>query len=201
MNASDVRILQELQPEHRDALVRLFCSTFPEVIVPVFGSAERCARLLERSLTNGRILTAIRKDQLVGFAGLHYSRQEWFDPSLTQLLGVMQWSTLRVMVMGIILFKRPKPDALHLDTLAVHPDMRGQGIGTHLIQAVKALAQSEGKRRITLEVEDTNPRAKRLYERMRFVEDRFEKLPWPWSKAFAFSGSYCMSKDAEDSEL
>lgn len=190
-----VEIRQGLDAKHTEAVIRLFCDTFPEIIVPVFGSIERCARLLERSLVSDRILTAILGDQLVGFAGLHFSGQEWFDPSLSQLVGVMQWSILRVIAMGIILFKRPKSDVLHLDTLAVHPDARGQGIGTQLIQAVEALAESEGKRRVTLEVEDINPRAKAFYERLEFMEDKFEKLPWPWKTQFAFCGSYRMRKD------
>ena len=190
-----------LDVRHKDEFIRLFCDTFPEIIVPVFGSIERCARLLERSLATDRILTAISDDRLVGFAGLHYSRQEWFDPSLFQLLSSMRWGIFRVTAMGIILFKRPKSDVLHLDTLAVHPDVEGQGIGTQLIRAVEALAQSEGKRWVTLKVEDINPRAKRLYERLGFVTDKFEKLPWPWRTRFSFSGSYRMSKNVACSEL
>ena len=189
-----------LDARHKDEFVRLFCNTFPEIIVPVFGSVERCARLLERSLANDRILTAISGEQLIGFAGLHYSRREWFDPGLSQLLTSMRWGIFRVMAMGIILFKHPKPDVLHLDTLVVHADVRGQGIGTQLVDAVVALANAEGKRFVTLEVEDINPRAKRLYERIGFSEEKFEKLPWPWRKAFAFSGSYRMSKDLACSE-
>ncbi len=188
-------IRRGIDERHKEAFIRLFCDTFPEIIVPVFGSIERCGRLLERSLATDRILTAVLDDQLIGFAGLHYSRWEWFDPSLSQLFRVMRWSIFRVMAMGIVLFKRPKSDVLHLDTLAVYPDVRDQGIGTQLVDAVIALANTEGKRFVTLEVEDINPHAKRLYERLGFVVDKFEKLPWPWSVAFPFSGSYRMSKD------
>ena len=191
MNPSDVTIFQGLQPEHREALIQLFCGTFPEIIVPVFGSAERCALLLEGSLGEDRILTAISDTQLVGFACLNYSGR--------QLLSVTRMSIFRVMAMGIILFKRPKPDVLHLDTLAVHVDARGQGIGTQLLRAVEALAQSEGKRLVTLEVEDINPQAKKLYESLGFREGKFEKMPWPWRVAFPFSGSYQMSKEDANS--
>jgi len=184
----------------KDDLIRLFCNTFPGIIIPVFGSVERCARLLAQSLANDRILTALMDDRLVGFAGLHYSHREWFDPSLSSLIRVTRWGFFRVMAMGIVLFKRPKPDVLHLDTLVVHADVRGQGIGTQLLDAVVALANAEGKRYVTLEVEDINPRAKCLYERLGFVVDRFEKLPWPWRTRFPFSGSYCMSRDLERSE-
>ncbi len=184
-----------LDDRHKDEFIRLFCDEFPEIIVPVFGSVELCARLLERSLATDRILTALMDDRLIGFAGLHYSRREWFDPSLSQLLGAARWGVFRVMAMGIILFKRPKSDVLHLDTLTVHPEMRSKGIGTQLVDAVVALANAEGKRHVTLEVEDINPRAKCLYERLGFVVDKFEKLPWPWRTRFPFSGSYCMSRD------
>ena len=196
-----IEIRLGLDAEYKGDFIRMFCDAFPEIIVPVFGSVERCARLLEGSIANDRILTAVLDKRLVGFAGLHYSGKEWFDPSAPQLVRLMHWSTFRVAVMGIVLFKRPKPETLHLDTLAVHADMRGQGIGTQLIEAVEALAQSEGKRLITLEVEDINPRVKYLYERSGFSEETFKKLPWPWSRAFTFSGSYWMSKDVTLSEL
>lgn len=198
--AMSAEIRLGLDAQHRQAFIELFCESFSEVIVPVFGSAERCARLLDVSIAEDRILSAVSDGRLVGFAGLHYSGQEWFDPSLAQLAAVMRWRVFRVIAMGIILFKRPKPDTLHLDTLAVHPDMRGQGIGTQLIQAVEALAQAEGKRSVTLEVEDINPRARLFYARNGFSEERFNKLPWLWRRAFSFSGSYWMSKDVEAPE-
>lgn len=195
-----VQIRVGLDARHEEAFIQLFCDTFPEIIVPVFGSIEQCKRLLQRSLANDRILTAVTDEQLVGFAGLHYSSQQWFDPSLSSLIRVTRWGFFRVVAMGIILFKRPKPDVMHLDTLAVHPDVRGQGIGTQLVDAVVALANTEGKRFVTLEVEDVNPHAKHFYERIEFVENKFEKLPWPWRARFQFSGLYCMSKDLQSSE-
>ena len=197
----DVTIHHGLQPEHREALVQLFCATFPEIVVPVFGSAERCARLMEVSIEEARILSAVLNGRLVGFAGLHYSEQEWFNPKLARLIAVMHWRVFRVVAMGIILFKHPKPNTMHIDALAVHPDMRGQGIGRQLIQAVENRAQSEGKQHVTLEVEDINPRAKHLYERSGFSEEKFNKLPWPWSQAFEFAGSCWMSKDVTYVEI
>ena len=61
-------------------------------------------------------------------------------------------------------------------------------------------AQSEGARRVKLEVEDINPLAKRLYERVGFSEDKFERLTWPRRIRFRFFGSCRMSEDLALSE-
>jgi len=188
-----------LEAGHKPDLIQLFCATFSEVIVPVFGSAVRCQQLLKQSLATDRILSAVSEGRFIGFAGLHFSGREWFNPDLGSLIQAMRWGTFRTVAVGIVLFERPKSDVLHLDTLAVHPDLRGRGVGTQLIAGVEALARAEGKRQVTLDAEDINPRAKQLYKRLGYGTDRFKKLPWPWSNEFAFSGSYRMSKDLQTS--
>jgi ribosomal-protein-alanine N-acetyltransferase len=55
-----------------------------------------------------------------------------------------------------------------LDTLAVHPTARRQGIGAALVQGVLAWASRHGAARLTLEVRAANASALRLYERLGF---------------------------------
>lgn len=59
-------------------------------------------------------------------------------------------------------------DEAHISTLAVRPDLRGQGIGTALLRAALARAQAFGAESITLEVRPSNAEAVRLYERFGF---------------------------------
>ena len=148
-------------------------------------------------MARNRILTATLDEQLIGFAGQHFSGQQCFDPSLRQLVHVMQWSTPVVLFMGSVLFEHPCSDTLHLDTLAVRSDARGRGIGAQLMRVLDAVAHSEDKRQITLDLEDTNSRARHLYERLGFRESGFKRLPWPWRKAFRFSGSYRRLKEIQ----
>ena len=55
-----------------------------------------------------------------------------------------------------------------LETLAVDPAARRQGIGAALLQAVLDWATSEGARRVSLEVRASNAAALGLYERFGF---------------------------------
>jgi ribosomal protein S18 acetylase RimI-like enzyme len=49
---------------------------------------------------------------------------------------------------------------------SVHPPLRGVGIGTELMHAAEALSCVRGYHTIVLGVEDSNPDARRLYDRL-----------------------------------
>lgn len=59
-------------------------------------------------------------------------------------------------------------DELHINTLAVSPERRRQGLATHLLREVMADAAREGARRATLEVRESNTAALELYARLGF---------------------------------
>ncbi len=59
-------------------------------------------------------------------------------------------------------------DEIHINNVAMLPDLRGQGIGTALMHRIFAEAQRLGARRATLEVRASNAGARRLYERLGF---------------------------------
>ncbi|MDJ0826163.1 MAG: GNAT family N-acetyltransferase [Rhodobacter sp.] len=68
------------------------------------------------------------------------------------------------------------PDTLLMDGIFVAETARGQGIGTALLDAIKAKAQARGLAHVRLDVIDTNPRARALYERQGFVAGHTEHL-------------------------
>lgn len=59
-------------------------------------------------------------------------------------------------------------DEIHINNVAILPDLRGQGIGTTLMNRVFDEAKRLGARRATLEVRASNEGARRLYERLGF---------------------------------
>jgi GNAT superfamily N-acetyltransferase len=62
------------------------------------------------------------------------------------------------------------PRRVHLVDIALRPDVRGLGVGTAVLQALKALAQAQNTP-LCLSVSTQNPQAKRLYLRLGFVAD------------------------------
>jgi [ribosomal protein S18]-alanine N-acetyltransferase len=60
-------------------------------------------------------------------------------------------------------------DELHINTLAVSPARRREGVATFLLHAVMAEAAREGARRATLEVRESNAPALQLYQRLGFT--------------------------------
>lgn len=67
-------------------------------------------------------------------------------------------------------------DELHIDTVAVAPDCRRQGMATWLMEQVLAEAEAAGARRATLEVRVSNTAARQLYERLGFTVAAVRKM-------------------------
>lgn len=59
-------------------------------------------------------------------------------------------------------------DEIHINNVAILPDLRGQGLGTALVRHVLAEGRRLGAGRATLEVRASNEGARRLYERLGF---------------------------------
>lgn len=57
----------------------------------------------------------------------------------------------------------------YLDSLVVSASSRGQGVGQALLKAAETRALQEDRQVIGLNVDDANPKAKALYERLGFI--------------------------------
>lgn len=70
------------------------------------------------------------------------------------------------------------PGAGFLWMLSVHDALQSCGIGTILIQAAEQRIRARGLRRAGLAVEESNPRARELYERLGYVAYGREPDSW-----------------------
>ena len=73
---------------------------------------------------------------------------------------------------------RTAHDELYVDGVAVVDEMRGKGIGSHLFNRLVRIAAKNEVRKISLEVIDTNQRARALYEHLGFVATTQQSI-WP----------------------
>ncbi|AVK62088.1 GNAT family N-acetyltransferase [Lactobacillus sp. CBA3605] len=64
-----------------------------------------------------------------------------------------------------------RPGEWYLSMLAVDPKRQGQGIGSQLLAALPAVAQAQGLTKLSLNVDEGNPKAAKLYHRQGFVAD------------------------------
>lgn len=74
--------------------------------------------------------------------------------------------------MSIQIDKEAEIEDFYLDTICVASNFRGKGIGTKLIHMVEEVAMEKGYPRISLIVEDVNPDAGRLYNRLGYKKTK-----------------------------
>lgn len=94
---------------------------------------------------------------------------EWWITSVTTL----GWFVAvdGTMVTGLIAaIPREESDDLHVISTWVAPGRRGSAVAHQLVAAVGAWALDHGASGLVLDVAENNPRARRFYERVGFVE-------------------------------
>jgi len=66
-------------------------------------------------------------------------------------------------------------DEAHLGNLAVHPDARGAGVGQALLDDLLVVSEKRRATRLTLEVRESNERARKFYYRNGFIDVAIRK--------------------------
>ena len=173
--SEELIVIERSLPEaNRRQAAEIFYEALFSPFLPEDGGIALLARLFDPA----RAIVARRGPDLLGLAGLNYggSRLVRWQPrlyleELGLLRGLFYAAALR-------LYVRPlREGQLLMDGLAVHTSARGQGIGTRLLDAVGDFAREHGYRSVRLDVVDTNPRARVLYERLGFVPAATHHLP------------------------
>ncbi len=162
----------------RAQAAQLFWAAFGGKLGRVMRPEARARSFFERALNPDFAISAVDKHgQLLGIAGF-----ETADGAMTG----GTWSDLKG-AYGVVgglwrapllsLLERPvEPGVLRMDGICVAPAARGRGVGTALLGAIKIEARRQGLPAIRLDVIDTNPRARALYERQGFVVQGHEDI-------------------------
>lgn len=181
-------IAHGLAEAHRQQAAALYLEAFGPLLQPLLGDGPRSLNVLERSLNPQYAFVATRGGRLAGLAGFQDDDGALIAlrmKSLVQEYGPLNGS-LRYLGMGLLLSRDRQPGTLLMDGIAVAPELRGQGIGTQLLQAVCEHARANGCADVRLDVLDSNPRARNLYEREGFVVVKERSYPF-LQRFFGFS--------------
>jgi ribosomal protein S18 acetylase RimI-like enzyme len=196
MDAESVNISIDLPPASSEKIAAMYFDIFSRKLGAVLGRRAAVA-MIAGHISADRIIVALDGDEIVGIAGLSYDGTGFFAPdshSFLKLYGPLVgrvrarlWASVQT---------NPRPHQLLLDGLGVKADLRGRGIGTSLLEAVDRRARELDKTEVILEVVDTNPRAKALYERLGY---RTVLTTRRWMFRIAgFSAAYLMLRRLPD---
>ena len=202
-NITDIILKNKVNGKQLSEAVEIFYEAFERKIKPLIKSKETACEIYKKSINSDRVIYALLDDKVVGIAGLHYNNKnfmnnkyhyfrEHFNPVKSFLIyTIYKWFSPQI-----------KENELRIDTLAVKSTYRGMGIGSRLMKEVFSIAKNKGFDEVILEVVNTNPEAKRLYERTGFTVKKIVKYYFLTMSA-GFTSEYIMSyklKEKSDSQ-
>ena len=167
-------------PDDVEPAIPLIYSSGPTAFDFVFGSPKATAHdFLRSAYLDGKgtfgyptHTVAIQAGVVVGIAAT--TTASGIGDMLTatrQIMRVYGASTPTIVKQGLGIervIKPPKKGVHYIGHVGVDPDLRGQGIGTALMEHVIAEGRAIGRSTAELDVSVENPRAQELYERLGF---------------------------------
>ena len=183
----------------RRQAAELYWDAFGPKLGPILGEV-RGPEVLARTFHLDRAIVASHGQTLLGLAGVQYGGHgltgiDWTEMRRTYgLLG----GTARLAALAL-LDRTNAAGELVMDGIVVSPEARGKGVGSRLLAEVLALAAAEGYRTVRLDVVDTNPAARRLYERLGFVPTETTRVPW-LRRWMGFGASTTLIRPVEESD-
>ncbi|MFF9340228.1 MULTISPECIES: GNAT family N-acetyltransferase [unclassified Streptomyces] len=157
----------------------MYWDAFGRKLGPALNPPDKAVAFIAAHLNADRAVCALLDGRLVGLAGYQLGGRALTGGSASAVLRA--YGRLRGLpkLLLLALFERhPAPGQLVMDGIAVDPETRGRGVGSLLIDEVTAVAAEQHCREVRLDVIDTNPRARALYERRGFTAVRTEHTPY-----------------------
>ncbi len=185
-----------LPDEFRMPAIQLYVSGLKDKLMPVLGKAEQAQRVLAKSIAPDQCLIAFYNQKPVGVLSIQTQEKSFWNPTLRLLIeeygligGIYRLAGLH------LLHHKTNIGEWYIDGIVVTKEMRGLGIGSGLLSRLEQMARNKAIGLLSLEVIDTNPRAKLLYERHGFVENARNSIrPFHLIYGFPFRSAVEMVK-------
>lgn len=155
--------------QERERVAQLYWQAFGRKLRPAFADSVTAMTVIQSGLRRTQMFVARNDGVVAGVCGFYEESSGVVDMSWSHLRRTLtRRAALRAMAVSAVLSRSPKRGTVILDGICVDAALRGQGVGTALLDHVAAYARSVGAQAVGLSVIDTNPRAKSLYERCGF---------------------------------
>ena len=179
MNPTLITYQIGIPEEFRSTAVDLYDEAFGAKLALAIASTEERKELFVKGFNLGYAIGAFREDGLIGIAGFNAVRGSLTgDLTYRDLISELGFFKGNRAALVFSLYERkPQPRELVMDGIAVRSDARGMGVGKRLLEEIRQYAESHDFNRVRLDVIDTNPRARKLYERFGFQAVRTERFP------------------------
>lgn len=185
-----ISMTQGFNEDERAIVAGLYWQAFGAKLGKLLGPETRALEFLCDVLDPNFAITARGNDGTVlGVAGFKTAKGAMVGGGLQDLARHYGWMGTVWRAPLLALVERDIQDGvLLMDGICVKANARGLGVGTALLHAIKDQAVARGLVQVRLDVINSNPRARALYERIGFVEQGTEQLG-PLRHLFGFDGA------------
>lgn len=193
MQKLNIEIADSINKNQRIRAIEILYYAFEQKIRALIKSKDKALAIYNKSLKNDQVFYALLDGNVVGLIGLQYKNRTFLEfkyRDLRKYFNPLQ----SYFIYKIYKLTSPKikDDVLRIDSVAVDTSCRSLGIGTQLINKVFEFAKNKGFKEVVLEVINTNPKAKELYERIGFKEEKIVRYYF-LTRSAGFSSEYIMS--------
>ncbi|MCC9043737.1 GNAT family N-acetyltransferase [Myroides sp. M-43] len=192
-----MRINRYLNKGYRSTAAMILVQAFKNKLLGILGTEEQLYKVILQSIDAKHIVVARSSEgELIGVAAYQYNGKFTLDITLSTMIEVYGfWRGIQKMFMLFTHFPTKRDiSTLYVDALAVDARFRGQGVGQLLLKEIEKITIEENLSFVSLDVVKENTRAKELYEKVGFVEVKYEELDTKSSDRLGFSGYYYMMK-------
>ena len=170
-----VNIQHNLPTGMESAAAKLYWEAFGGKLGKLLGPAHRGERFFCETINPSSIIAASQDGELLGIVAFKSNGKGFSDAGIRDLFRHYGIGALWRLIPLAMLERTCADDTLQMDGICVGSPARGKGVGSALFDALFAHARERNYTYITLDVIDTNPRAKQLYERLGFKVVKTER--------------------------
>ncbi|MEL6641804.1 MAG: GNAT family N-acetyltransferase [Pseudomonadota bacterium] len=148
----------------------LYWEAFGEKLGRVMGPHDKALAFIRRVLDPTHAISAVGPSgELLGVAGFKTHESALVGGSFEDMTAIYGWigSVWRAVLVSF-LERDTENERFLMDGIFVAPEARGKGVGSALLNGIMEEARKRGFESVRLDVIDTNPRARALYERHGF---------------------------------